>query len=40
MGVFVHEVHAPSIPEPVPMTTNPTLSQAGQEVMMIDVDWR
>jgi hypothetical protein len=40
MGVFIHEVHAPSIPEPVPMTTNPTLSQAGQEVMMIDVDWR
>jgi ribonuclease HI len=28
-GVFVHELHVPSIPEP-----------AGQEVMMIDVDWR
>jgi hypothetical protein len=39
-GVFVHEVHAPSIPEPVPTTTDSTLSQAGQEVMMIDVDWR
>jgi hypothetical protein len=39
-GVFVHELHAPSIPEPAPMTTDPTPSQAGQEVMMIHVDWR
>jgi hypothetical protein len=39
-GVFVHELHAPSIPEPTPTTTNPTPSPAGQEVMMIDVDWR
>jgi ribonuclease HI len=39
-GVFVHELHAPSIPEPVTMTTDPAPSQAGQEVMMIDVDWR
>jgi ribonuclease HI len=39
-GVFVHELHTPSIPEPVPTTTDPTPSQAGQEVMMIDVDWR
>jgi ribonuclease HI len=39
-GVFVHERHVPSIPEPVPTTTDPTPSQAGQEVMMIDVDWR
>jgi hypothetical protein len=39
-GVFVHELHAPSIPEPTPMTTNPAPSPAGQEVMMIDVDWR
>jgi hypothetical protein len=37
-GVFIHELHAPSIPEPAPTTTDPTLSQAGQEVMMIDVD--
>jgi hypothetical protein len=37
---FVHELHAPSIPEPAPTTTDPTPSQAGQEVMMIDVDWR
>jgi ribonuclease HI len=39
-GVFVHELHAPSIPEPAPTTTDPTPSPAGQEVMMIDVDWR
>jgi ribonuclease HI len=39
-GVFVHELHAPFIPEPAPTTTNPAPSQAGQEVMMIDVDWR
>jgi hypothetical protein len=37
---FVHELHAPSIPEPAPTTTDPMPSQAGQEVMMIDVDWR
>jgi ribonuclease HI len=30
-GVFVHELHAPSIPEPVPTTTDPAPSQAGQE---------
>jgi ribonuclease HI len=39
-GVFVHELHAPSISEPAPTTTKPVPSQAGQEVMMIDVDWR
>jgi ribonuclease HI len=39
-GVFVHELHAPSIPDPAPATTDPMPSQAGQEVMMIDVDWR
>jgi ribonuclease HI len=39
-GVFVHELHAPSIPEPVPPTTDPTHPPDGQEVMMIDVDWR
>jgi hypothetical protein len=39
-GVFVHELHAPSIPEPAPMITDPTPSSAGQEVMMIDVDWK
>jgi ribonuclease HI len=39
-GVFVHEIHAPSIPEPAPTTTNPAHLPAGQEVMMIDVDWR
>jgi hypothetical protein len=39
-GVFVHELHAPSIPEPAPPTTVPAHTPAGQEVMMIDVDWR
>jgi hypothetical protein len=39
-GVFVHELHAPSIPELAPMTTDPAPLPAGQEVMMIDVDWR
>jgi hypothetical protein len=39
-GVFVHKLHAPSIPEPAPTTTNPAPLSAGQEVMMIDVDWR
>jgi ribonuclease HI len=39
-GVFIHELHAPSIPEPAPMTTDPVHPTAGQEVMMIDVDWR
>jgi ribonuclease HI len=39
-GVFVHELHAPSIPEPAPMTTDPAPSQTGQEAMTIDVDWR
>jgi ribonuclease HI len=28
-GVFVHELHTPFILEPVPMTTDPTSSQAG-----------
>jgi ribonuclease HI len=39
-GVFVHELHAPSIPELAPMTTDPVPSEAGQDVMVIDVDWR
>jgi hypothetical protein len=38
--VFIHELHAPSIPEPVPTTTEPAPLPAGQEVMIIDVDWR
>jgi ribonuclease HI len=40
VGVFVHELHAPSILEPAPPTTDLTHPPAGQEVMMIDVDWR
>jgi ribonuclease HI len=39
-GVFIHELHAPSIPEQAPTTTDPVPSQAGQKVMMIDMDWR
>jgi hypothetical protein len=39
-GVFVHELHTPSIPEPAPPTTDPAHQPAGQEVMMMDVDWR
>jgi ribonuclease HI len=39
-GVFVHELHAPSIPELAPTTTDPAPLPAGREVMMIDVDWR
>jgi ribonuclease HI len=38
-GVFVHELHAPSIPEPAPTTTDLAPFPVGQEVMMIDVDW-
>jgi hypothetical protein len=40
VGVFIHELHAPSIPEPAPPTTVPAHPLAGQEVMVIDVDWR
>jgi ribonuclease HI len=40
VGVFVHELHVPFIPEPAPTTTDPTPFPTGQEVMMIDVDWR
>jgi ribonuclease HI len=39
-GVFIHELHAPSIPEPAPTTTDLTPFPAAQVVMMIDVDWR
>jgi ribonuclease HI len=38
VGVFIHELHAPSIPEPAPPTTVPAHPPAGQEVMMINVD--
>jgi hypothetical protein len=39
-GIFVHELHAASIPKPAPPTTVPAHPPAGQEVMVIDVDWR
>jgi ribonuclease HI len=38
VGVFIHELHAPSIPEPAPPTTDQVHPPAGQDVMMIDVD--
>jgi hypothetical protein len=38
-GVFVNELHAPSIPEPTPSTTDLAHPPTGQEVVMIDVDW-
>jgi ribonuclease HI len=38
-GVFIHELHVPSIPEPAPTTTDPAPFPAGQKVLMIDVDW-
>jgi hypothetical protein len=40
VGVFVHELHTPSILEPAPPTTDLAPPPAGQEVMMLDVDWR
>jgi ribonuclease HI len=39
-GVFVQELHAPSIPESAPTTIDPAPLPASQELMMIDVDWR
>jgi hypothetical protein len=39
-GSFVHELHVPSIPKSAPTTTDPAPHPSGQEVMMIDVDWR
>jgi ribonuclease HI len=40
VGVFIHEIHAPSILEPAPTTIDPAPQQPGQEVMMIDIDCR
>jgi hypothetical protein len=40
VGVFVHELHAPSIPESAPTTTDLVSSQPCLEVLMIDVDWQ
>jgi hypothetical protein len=40
VGVFVHELHAPSILELAHMTADPTPPQPSQEVTMIYVDWR
>jgi hypothetical protein len=40
VGVFVHELHAPSIPKRASTATDTVHPPAGQEVMMIDTDWR
>jgi hypothetical protein len=40
VGVFVHELHASSIPKTALTTTDPVPYQPGQEVIMIDMDWR
>jgi hypothetical protein len=40
VGVFVHELHTPTISKSVPMTTDSAPSHPDQEVIMIDVDWR
>jgi hypothetical protein len=40
VGVFIHELHAPFIPESAPTTTDPVPPQPGQEVMIIDVHQR
>src|SRR5687767_12983756 len=40
-GVFIHELHKPSITEPAPsITTDRGPTTPNWEVMMIDVDWR
>jgi hypothetical protein len=39
-GVFIHELHAPSIPETAPPTTDPAHPPTDQEVMMINMDWK
>jgi ribonuclease HI len=39
-SVFIHELHSPSILELAPPTIDLAPPPAGQEVMMIDVDWR
>jgi hypothetical protein len=38
VGVFIHELQTPSIPEPASTTTDLAHPPAGQEVMMIDMD--
>ena len=39
-GVFVQELHHPSIKTTEPPTTDPAPADASREVMMLDVDWR
>ena len=39
-GIFVHELHHPSINTSTPMEVDPVPQGTGREVMMIEVDWR
>jgi hypothetical protein len=39
-GVFVHELHHPSIKIPDQSTIAHSPTEPGRDVMMIDVDWR
>ena len=39
-GIFVHELHCPSINTSTPMEVDSTPQETSREVMMIEVDWR
>ena len=39
-GIFVHELHHPSINISTPMEVNPVSQKTSQEGMMIEADWR
>ena len=39
-GIFVHELHHPSINTSTPMEVDTTPQETSQEVMMIEVNWR
>jgi hypothetical protein len=39
-GVFIHELHHPSIRKLDPMIVDQGSSEPSREVMMIEVDWR
>ena len=39
-GIFVHELHHPSINISTPMEVDPVPQETSREVMMIEADWR
>ena len=39
-GIFVHELHHPSINTSTPMEVDPVPQETSREVMMIEADWR